>query len=243
MKIAFITSFNQSYYDMYGKYLVNSFVKYFPTTIPLYVYNEDLILPHTEKNIISMEFNLGDNYQEFIRRNHKSRIKIFAKKAFSWLHACKNIDADRIIWIDSDCQVIQRVPISFLESICPDDKLTAHMGIWYYDKKTREGNVKLNTPIYCPETGFNVINKNHKLFNNFIERYEDYYVSDKGVKLRRFYDNDVFGAVVKSFPEENFVELNPDYHKTPMRRTILGKYFEHYKGKVKRQENFLIKEK
>lgn len=243
MKIALMTSFNQAYYDSYGKYLVNSFIKYWPKEVTLHVYNEDMDFITKASNIKPMGFNLGKNYEEFVTRPHKPRIKIFAKKAFSWLHACKNIDADRIIWIDSDCQTIKTVPLSFLESIVPDDKLTAHMGIWYWDKKTRDGIVKLTDPIYCPETGFNVINKNHALFKDFIECYENYYMSDKGTELRRFYDNDVFGAVVKSLPEKYFVELNPDSHKTPMRRTILGEYFEHYKGKVKKNEDFSIKVK
>jgi hypothetical protein len=241
MKIALMTSFNQSYYDSYGKYLVNSFIKYWPKEVTLYVYNEDMNFVSSASNVKSMGFDLGENYKEFNSRDHKPRIKVFAKKAFSWLHACKNIEADRIIWIDSDCQTIKKVPLSFIESICPNDKLTAHMGIWYHDKKTREGNVKLDVPIYCPETGFNVINKTHPLFKTFIETYEDYYMSDKGTQLRRFYDNDVFGAVVKTLPDKNFVELNPDFHKTPMRRTILGEYFEHYKGKVKKQDSFSIK--
>jgi len=242
MSIAVLTSFNKPYYDKLGKYMVNSFVKYWPKEINLHIYNENIELPFIADNVKIMGFDLGDNYNNFINRNHKQRIKIFSKKAFSWLHACKNIDADKIIWIDSDCQTTKPVPYKFLDSICPDDKLTAHMGIWYYDKKTKHGAVELENPIYCPETGFNIINKKHKNFKTFIERYEDYYVSDRGTTLRRFYDNDVFGAVVQSLPSSNFVELNPGFHKTAMSRTVLSEYFEHYKGKVKKQDSFTIEE-
>jgi hypothetical protein len=242
MSIAVLTSFNQSYYDKLGKYMVNSFVKYWPKDITLHIYNEDIELPYIADNVKLMGFDLGENYNNFAQRDHKQRIKIFAKKAFSWLHAVKTIDADKIIWMDSDCQTIKPVPYHFLDSICPNNRLTAHMGIWYYDKKTREGAVKLENPIFCPETGFNIINKKHKDFKIFIERYEDYYVSNKGVDLRRFYDNDVFGAVVQTMPSKNFMELNPGFHKTAMSKTILAEYFKHYKGKVKKQETFAVKE-
>ena len=80
----------------------------------------------------------------------------------------------------------------------------------------------------------NYLNK-HPEFKNFAARYREYY--DKHIKenLRRFYDGDVFGAVVEEFRSKaEFYdmcrELSKGY-KTPLKHTWLGPYIHHYKAK------------
>lgn len=228
MKIEVITSFHEPYFNLIGKDCVNTWVKFWPRNLYLTCYVEGFEMPPF-KRVRPISFGeLPKEYFEFQEKEASGNVKKFAKKAFSFIHAMHNSDADRIIWLDADVITQKNMPLEFLESLLPDSVLSTQMGVTYHTKKTGElGNW------YVPETGFFAVNTRHELFLKFRETYTDMYVNWKFENLRRWYDNDVFGYTLKSLDAPtldlcaNFIKA----YKTPLRHTVLGEYLQHHKAK------------
>lgn len=230
MNIEIITSFNEHYYNLIGKDSVTTWLEHWPKNLKLTCYVEEFELPN-QKRIVQIPFTeLGQDYLDFQASNENDRVKIFAKKAYSVIHAMKNSTADRIIWIDADVITKEAITQEFLESLCPNDTLATFMGVQHHKVK---GDPE-SEMVFSGETGFFVINKNHSDFVKFMVSYCDYYNQHKKENLRRFYDGDVFGAVVKSMPNTKFNDLAANIKKnakTPLKHTELGKYIHHFKSK------------
>lgn len=227
--IAVITSFNKHYYDLIGKFCVASFIKNWPENIKLNCYVEEMSLEdHYRLNQIPFS-DLPITYFEFMKTKYKNRVKTFAKKGYSIIHAMETIDCDLLIWIDSD--VVTHTPVSqtFLESLCLDDTMSSFMGVWH------EAN---NKHYFSCESSFFVVNKKHKNFPQFAQRYREYYDNKLTENLRRFYDGEVLGATIKDLEHLGGMrELNPEFHKTPMPRILLKDNFFHLKAGLKDQED------
>jgi hypothetical protein len=231
MNIEVITSFNEKYYNGVGKDCVSTWLKYWPKDLSLTCYVEEFSLPEHER-IKQIDFSqLGSEYENFQKDNrYKNRVKIFAKKAYSIIHAFKNSKSDRIIWIDAD--VITTSPISkdVIESICPTDTLLTYMRVWHHLIKG-----DFASPLVpSAESGVFAVNTQHSGFKKFSDRYEEYYNKRLDSNIRRFYDGEVLGAVAKEFEKENkIIDLCVDFkkpYKTPLKHTFLGPYLHHFKG-------------
>jgi len=228
MKIEVITSFHKPYFDLIGKDCIDSIIKYWPSEINLTCYVEgfDMVGYDQIKKINFTE--LGNDYINFQNKNYTSKTKKFAKKAFSFIHAMENSDADRIIWIDADTVTRKNMSLKFLKSLLPDSVLSTHMGVVYTsDKKGNIGNWLV------PETGFFGVNTSHNLFQDFRNRYKDNYIKGTFDGLRRQYDNDVYGSVINDLqaPTLDLCKEFKKSFKTPLKHTVLGEYLFHYKAK------------
>lgn len=229
-----ITSMNQAYYEKCGRACIESYGVNWPQDIPLYVYNEDMQeLPKNKWTHYIDWQEMPKEYQHFIGRNRDNhRTLQFGKKAFSIIHAMQHLDCDRLIWLDADVVTTMSVNPQLLDMITPDHVLSTHYGVrhsWPSDSDPER------TSFSC-ETGFFVLNRRHSEFQAFAARYLDYYNQDLGYSLRRFYDGEVYGAVVAEFEERGvpMMELNPGQkHKTPIPRSVMGPYIMHYKAGAK----------
>lgn len=230
MNIDVITSFDQAYYDNIGHACVKTWLQYWPKELALTCYVEEFQLPE-QARIKQIDFvELGDSYRAFQKSEHKDRVKTFAKKAYSVIHAMEHSTADRIIWIDADVLTTADIPMSVLESLCPDNTLATYMEV-YHEKDNRIW--------VSAETGIFVLNTQHPEFKAFAKRYRQYYDEHLTENIRRFYDGEVFGAVANEF-KSCVRDLCADFikkYKTPLRHTILGPYLNHYKSKGNK-ENF-----
>lgn len=230
MKFEIITSFNKTYYDMIGKDCVKSWLTYWPTELTLTCYVEEFVLPKTLR-IKQISFDkLGQDYINFQNSDENDRVKIFAKKAYSVIHALQNSKADRVIWIDADVITKTNIKTSFLKSLCPEDTLAAFMGVQHHKIK----DDPTSDLIFSAETGFFIVNKTHPDFNMFLSQYSKYYNSHISEGLRRFYDGDVFGAVINEMRETKVNDLTATIKKsakTPLKRIELGNYIHHFKSK------------
>jgi hypothetical protein len=228
-KINIITSFNESYYNLIGKDCVGSFLKYWPENFHLTCYVEKMRLEnHPRIHQISFD-ELPQSYFEFQQSDYKPRVKTFAKKGYSIIHAMENLNCDILIWIDSD--VLTHAPITkdFLEKICSDKNLATFLGVWH------EADGK---NYFSCESSFFVVNKNHKNFLKFSKRYREYYDNRLTKNLRRFYDGEVLGATIKDLEElGGMCDLNLTGSKTPMPRSILKDFCTHFKAGLKDQED------
>ena len=219
---------SKAYYERCGKHMLDSYEKY--CKVPLHLYNEDFT-PSFPYNLRG--WNLGDDYENFQKRwSSKKRIQTFAKKAFSIIDAMENIETDYLIWIDADCILKKELTTDLLSKLVNENTLSTHFSVWHEeDKKT----------FHSCETGFFILNKNHKLFEGFKNLYKDIYNNDQYEDLRRFYDGEVYGKVVSVFPEKYMNNLNSGKkkYKTPIGKSVLKDYIEHYKGKGLKESVFL----
>jgi len=232
MKIKVITSFDERYYNLIGQKCVESWLQHWPKALSLTCYVENFRL-EDKKRINQIDFDqLPKEYFEFQESQFNDRVKIFSKKAYSIIHAFENLDADRIIWVDADVITFNDIPLSFLENLCSDDTLATFMGV-HHHKIKRDATSPL---MFSGETGFFIVNKQHQGFSAFSNRYKEYYNKRITENLRRFYDGEVFGAVVEEFKDTyKFFDLattTGKKAKSPLKYTELGqKYIKHYKSK------------
>lgn len=227
MQIQVITSFNQAYYDLIGRDSLVSWLQHWPSHMSITCYVEELCLADHER-VMQIDFGLlPQTYRDFQSCADK-QIGKFAKKAWCFIHAMENSEADRIIWLDADVITQKTIDLSVIESIMPDHCLCTHMGVTYYTKKTGEPG-----RWFVPETGFFAINTRHHQFRDFAAEYCRRYVEWDHHDLRRFYDNDVYGATVEKIgaPCVDLCDHFVKKYKTPMPHTVLGPYLHHWKAK------------
>jgi lipopolysaccharide biosynthesis glycosyltransferase len=237
LSIKVITSFNQQYYDMIGQRCVETWADYWPLQCQLDCYVEGFDYESADPRINSIPFScLPPEYEEFQASELGGRVKIFAKKAYSIIHAFENVTTDRLVWLDADTVTTGMIPMLFLESLCPDDTLATFMGVWHnMDRDDPSSELK-----FSGETGVFVVNTQHPGFGEFAKRYTEYYNQRLHHNLRRFYDGEVFGAVVQELKNQyKFRDLSAELKKaynSPLKHTELGKYLIHYKSKHSKQD-------
>jgi len=241
-KITCITSFDKNYYEHTGKVFLSSWLKYWSDDFHLVIYNEDFRLPDNLKYTQIGFDQLDPDYEKFQQEDHFgferhiTQTKRFSKKAYSVIHGMEHIDTDILIWLDADTVTKAPVTPEWFEDIIPNGFLSAHLGVIHHMSKTDSTSPE----IYNCETGFFALNKQHPEFKNFSNRYRERYVNREFNDLRRPYDGDVYGAVVTEFHNKGVQmnDLNPNRHKTPFARCVLGEILHHFKHRAKRVDDF-----
>ena len=233
--IQVITSFNQLYYDLIGRDSVDSFLKHWPEELLLTCYVEEFGLPEHGR-IQQIDFSeLDPDYKKYqLEPGLNQSMKKFAKKAYSVMHAMHHSTADWIIWVDADVITVKSLPIELLERVLKPGCLSTYMGVKYVTDKSGNPGEWL-----VPETGFFAVNTQHKDFARFRAEYCRRYHQRDHADLRRFYDNDVFGAALLTVPDADVFDLCENFskkYKTPLRHTILGDHLIHYKAKHSKAE-------
>jgi len=231
-KIEYFTSMDKKYYDHCGKAMIHSFATNFKSQ-RLNLYNEGWFTPTVgNKSLFLRGWNLGKQYNLFQRRwKDTSRTKQFAKKAYSIIDGMNKIDCDRLVWLDADTIVKAGIPAQLIRLMCPDDTLSAHFGVWHQqDEKW----------YFSCETGFFILNQNHEHYQKFVDIYTRIYDHDDTEGMRRFYDGEVYGKALLELKKQvdvRYCELNPGKHKTPISRSVMAPYINHYKAGVKENLN------
>lgn len=225
-----ITSMNNVYYNKTGRPFLKSFSKHFSHICDIHVYNEGLFEPKA-KNMVTEGWDLGPEFIKFQKRHNNDRVKTFSKKGFSIIHAMNNIDCDRLVWLDADTLFVEDFNTQLLDMIAPDDVLSTHFSVWHQHN---------DITYHSCETGFFILNKKHKGFNEFKDTYSQIYSKDKTDGLRRFYDGEVYGKTVELMAARGhkMMNLNPGKHKTPFSRSVIGPYIQHFKAGLKDRINF-----
>ena len=232
-RIACITTFNQDYYDQMAKTMVQTYLEFWPKDITLYCYTEDMTLPIKADNL--KEINVYDalglqDYLDYIG-THFSRG--FAYKAFAWIHACKTLDVDEIIYLDADSITYRVITREWLESILQNNELLAYMGVTM-NKGKHAGHEHADTGIYW-------LNLKHPYSKKFVDRYEQIYltkeVNTDKIRFPKPNDAYVFAdcAVEAKRNGHAIVDFHPERKAhSPIKETVLGKYFRHFKGARKK---------
>jgi hypothetical protein len=234
--IQVITSFNQLYYDLIGQDSVRSFLEYWPGNLNLTCYVEGFQMSAHDR-VDQIDFaELDPDYAQYqLDSELNQSMKKFAKKAYSFMHAMHHSSAEWIVWLDADVITMQHLPVELLQRVLRPGHLAMYMGVTYWlDKSGTQAGEWL-----VPETGVFAVNTQHEDFAAFRAEYCRRYHERDQSGLRRYYDNDVFGAALQIVPDAAVLDLCAGFkksYKTPLRHTILGDHLIHYKAKHSKAE-------
>jgi hypothetical protein len=119
------------------------------------------------------------------------------------------------------------VPLDFLISLLPKDTMVTYLG--------RE-NPNLNDGGKYPECGFVGYNLKHPEIQNFINEWEQLYVTDSVFKILEWHDSFVFWHLTKKFRNEKNIQVNDIGKWIGVKghhvfvNSQLGQYMDHMKG-------------
>jgi hypothetical protein len=234
---AAVTTMNKAYYDLIGHKMVQSFIKYWPKSVTLYVMTEGFDIPDRADNLVSMDIyeTCNPQLQNFLDWRGTHFTRKFTYKAYAWINACKMLTQDVLIYLDADSETHAPVPTTFLENILPRNSIISYM----YAPATRS----TGEPVDNAETCIYFFNNQHPFAKTFMERYEHIYESREISDSYRFckpHDTWVIADCVK-LAESNHVRVTnlapQKKHLSPIGKTVLSQYFSHAKGKRKYKEN------
>lgn len=245
MEFTVITSFNTAGMSVYGQTMIDSFDRFWPANIKLWVYAENC-QPHTHSariqvidlleasadlvafkqrhrnNAVANGLVAKDTGVPFQDNAFKWDAVRFSHKVFAVLHACEHSNSDWVIWLDADTKTFAAVPDQFLESICRSDALACYLG-------RREK--------YHSECGWVAYNRRHPQLREFMRAWHELYVSDSLFDLREFHDSFVFDHLRKIWQTQHqtyFHNLTPMTTAKgpghPFIASALGQYMDHMKG-------------
>ena len=156
----------------------------------------------------------------------------FANKVFCVVNGVRDSkDYDYVVWIDADTYTFRPVPMDFFEKLLPSDTMVTYLG--------RE-NPTLNDGGKYPECGFVGYNMRHPEIQNFVNEWEQLYVTDEVFKLLEWHDSYVFWHLTKKYRAEKNVTVNDIGYWIGVKghhvfvNSELGLYMDHMKGKRKK---------
>ena len=264
MKIKIITSYKPGTWKQYSQKGIESMAEQFPKEIDLVVYAEEpkpeckhdrikwIDLNSAEPNLFAFkERHKNDPVANGklqtipggVRRHPELQTKggldknkesflwdavRFSNKVFCIVNAVRNSPAhDYVIWLDADTFTFRPVPVNFFEQLCPSDTMLTYLG--------RE-NPKLKDGGRYPECGFVCYNLRHPETQNFINAWENLYVTDNVFKILEWHDSFVFWHLTKKFREEKNIKVNDIGYWIGVKghhvfvNSQLGLYIDHMKG-------------
>ncbi len=251
---AVVTTTHQSGFINYGLENVKSFVENWPVEIKMHVFLEDFTAEnpcpsrvvyydlHSEipelyslkKRNKDNKINADDERLKNIKsKPHKDKTYLydyvrFSNKSYVMFYGIERIDADYIIWLDMDVRTHTKIPIRFIEKICPEDSMVSYL--------KRE---KTYT-----ETGFLAFNKKHPKIKYYLQIAKDIYDNDKIYTIDYFKngytDCHVFDYTLEKMISMYGVKVNDlniyKENSHPFINCELGLYMDHFKGE-KRKKN------
>lgn len=238
-KYLFVTTFNKSGYDLYGKKMLNAFLSYWPKSQSIFVYTENVELDDNLKKdsriIIKNLLDISDlvSFKERHRNNKEANgyhqnnpsVKNFQFDAVRFSHkifaiydcVCKNLNKS-VVWLDADTITHSPVPDNFLETNFPSNEY----GIAYL------GRIKQYS-----ECGWVVYHMTNPVMKEFWETFVNYYRYDTIFELDEWHDSYVFDVVKKEYESKGLKNHNitPGFIAGhPFINCVLGEYMDHMKG-------------
>jgi hypothetical protein len=254
MNFAVVTTFHKAGYDTYGKRMIETFLKNWPSDIKLYVYAEDCVVTETAPNLIVKDLHQsspelvkfkekwknvpkanGDVSADPVRSRRKDAGKgfkwhaiRFAHKVYSIFDCAKVSGADMLLWMDADTICHSPISTKHLIKLCPSEKDLCYLG--------RRGKYS--------ECGLYAMNLNSDKTKNFLKEFQRVYDdAENGIFLMaEWHDSFVFDEVRKKFTDLNqldwaahLADLRPRPGNStgeghPLINSDWGAYLDHLKG-------------
>jgi len=234
MKIGIVSTFSKTGYEEYGKFFIDSLVKYLDKDVQVFLYLEDIKLK-LPANFHIINFNKAvPELAEFRERNKDRPFKNFLKdacrfsfKSYAWCHAGLTKPVDILIWLDADTELYNPVSKEYLLATVPEGYYTGHLH--------REGKYT--------ETGYLVWDLRHPHSDEFFKLYKEYYDSDSIFTLPCFTDCHVYDATKDRLEKEGKIKaynLSPAGVTKDHFQSRFKGYMLHFKGdRVSKREKML----
>lgn len=225
---------NRDYYEFIGKIFVSSFLSTWDKKLIIYV-EDDLYIDHPQIEIRNI-YQRSEHIKEYLDYIGDHRSRGFAFKVFSWIDAARSCDEEWLLWIDADCACIRTPDITLLESLFPQQRICSYMKtIMYKDKNGWVGKHNCDSAVISFNTKTDYSKK-------FVDEFERLYTS-KEIDDRKLYpkpnDTHAFVKCIEDADAAGYNSLNlnqDDKSLSPLKETILGNYFRHFKAGRKDKE-------
>lgn len=245
ISVSVVTSCSAKGWEQYGRRCVETFDKFWPPDVNLYIVSEDALpVPPVGLRLAAcLNLNSNPDAAAFLKR-HAANLRAnglrkgnlatirdkqhgynfrmdafkFSKKVFAIRMAADLVAAGRLIWLDADVVTTGFVPYDLLLTLPP-----AGSAIAYLDRKS-----------YHSECGFVGYNLDHPMAHHFISEFARTYATDLVFKLKEWNDCFVFDHLRRAM-------CVPTYaipHKSvshPFVHSVLGDYMDHLKGNRKQR--------
>jgi hypothetical protein len=246
MKISIVTTFHRAGYEKYGRRMIETFLKNWPSTVTLYVYAEDCEVLETASNLVVRDLHNsstdlvafknqwrgvpkanGDVRNDPVRSRRKDAGKgfkwdavRFAHKVYSIFHCAKNCDGtDVLFWMDADVVCHSAIGQQDIERFCPANVDVGYLG--------RDGKYS-----ECGLYSLNLRNQSTLTFLQEFQRMYDH--AESGIfQLEEWHDSFVFDAVLNKLPfltKHNWSKgiIRGEGH--PLINSEWGAWLDHLKG-------------
>lgn len=217
-----VTTMNEEYYKGIGQVMIKTWLEFFPKDgFQLHLYLEDFNIDINDTRVVIEDWNevqsLFNSWEE--KQHHEEpRSKKFTKKALAQIAAWRKLKSGKMLWLDADLIFLKELPLDFFEKTLEDYPL----GSW--------GSVQF-------ESGTVFINLDHPDFTQIKNEYENIYVNVRELPDgERWFDGELLGwACVAAGSKHKDLWCLCDYKKTstPLNRSFLGEYMQHFKAKRK----------
>ena len=254
MKIAVVTTFNESGLTKYAQRMIDTFCKNWPEDITLHIYPElcnpavsnhnRVTLKRLEEVSELMAFKdrwknvpkaNGDVSADPIRSKRKDAGKgfkwhavRFSHKVYAIFDCARTTDADILIWMDADMVCHSPISIDVIRRLIPAEKDICFLG--------RKGKYS--------ECGLYSMNLRSEKTQNFLKEFQRVYDNaEEGIFLmEEWHDSYVFDKVRERFPKLNqldwassLTDLRPHKGNSlgeghPIINSEWGEYLDHLKG-------------
>lgn len=192
-----ITTFSIDGYELYGKRMVNTWLKYWPSNSQLVVYTEDFNLKEKDPRLIELDLNQScPNLQLFKDKSNQIQVtdrkqKRHIDKAIRWSHkvyaishALTNAD-DYLIFLDGDTYTSNPVKDNLAQRLVQNHLFAVHFE-------------HIKDQLHF-ETGLLSFNLNHKQMPLLIQELQKGYDNFDIYKLPKAWDGFWFAHLYKMF--------------------------------------------
>ena len=258
MSISVVTTFHKAGYDLYGKRMINSFLKNWPSEIKLYVYAEDCAVEESAPNLIVRDLHQsspelvafknrwknvpkanGDVSADPIRSKRKDSGKgfkwhaiRFAHKVYSIFACAKECNTEWLMWMDADTYCHSIISQKTIGRFLPGKQELCYLG--------RRGKYS-----ECGLYAMKLTSQNTQDFVTEFQRVYDEAENNGIFQMAEWHDSFVFDEVRKRLPklkQHNWSAMLGDLRPRPgmssgeghpLINCEWGAYLDHLKGNRK----------
>lgn len=136
-----ITTFSKDGYELYGRRMISTWLKYWPKSYKLIVYTEGYTLDEKDNRLTELDINDAcpqlspfkeQSYNLIKDYNNKKQVNRIAKtikwchKVFAMDHALNNFDDSHIMFLDGDTYTKKEVSENFAKNLVSDHLFAVH---------------------------------------------------------------------------------------------------------------------
>lgn len=243
-KYSVVTTFHKPGYDLYGKRMINTFIKNWPKDVTLYVYHQDVVPTESAPNVVMRDLNQVVELTAFkekwkddpkargwtddsTKRHDDKRQKIgfrwdairFSHKVYAIFDCARSCNSDVLYWMDADTVCHSPITLDFIAERAP-----ANIDIGFLGRKGKYSE--------CGLYSMNLRSERTQAFLKEFQRVWD--DAENGIfKMEEWHDSYVFDEVRLKMPELKSYDwsshlITGEGH--PLINSAWGAYLDHLKG-------------